>query len=187
MDLFPTHFRAPHGFEYIPEFLSHEEEDDLVKHIRHIALHAFNFQGFQARRKTQSFGYDYSFDKRSLSKGEDIPPQFLPLIAHVAELGGIEASSIAELLITEYPPGAVINWHRDAPPFKDVMGVSLLEDCAFKFRPHEKGLQGRKSVLSIPVARRSLYFIRGEARLQWEHSISPVAGTRYSITLRTLK
>jgi alkylated DNA repair dioxygenase AlkB len=99
----------------------------------------------------------------------------------------MDPNAFAELLVTAYPPGAVINWHRDAPPFDIVVGISLLEDCTFKLRPHNKEKRGKKSVISLLVRRRSLYCLQGEAREDWEHSTAPVKSTRYSITLRTLK
>jgi alkylated DNA repair dioxygenase AlkB len=186
MDLFPETLPVPRGFRYVEDFLSADEEAELLQHIRSIALKPMIFQGFEAKRKTESFGYDYSFDNRRLSRGKDIPSFFEPLVRRVALFLDIEPADIAELLLTEYPPGAVINWHRDAPPFKIIVGISLLEDCVFKFRPHDKVQQNRKSIISFPVARRSLYVMDGPARADWQHSIAPVKNTRYSITLRTL-
>ena len=94
---------------------------------------------------------------------------------------------IAELLVTQYPLGAVINWHRDAPPFKQIAGISLLSDCIFRLRPYDKLKQNRNSILSFPVKRRSLYVMEGIARQDWEHSIAPVMAPRWSITLRSLR
>jgi len=91
------------------------------------------------------------------------------------------------MLITEYPPGTVINWHRDVPQFDLIAGISLLADCTFRLRPYNKTKQTRSSVISFPVQRRSLYIIHGNARWNWQHSIMPVKQTRYSITLRTFK
>lgn len=176
----------PPGFRYAADFLTEDDEAELLRHVRTVALTPMIFQGFEAKRKTESFGYDYSFDNRRLTKGKEIPAVFEPLIQRVASFLAIAPADIAELLVTEYPPGAVINWHRDAPPFKTIAGLSLLEDCVFKFRPHDKTQQGRKSIISLPVARRSLYVIEGPARSEWQHSIAPVKNTRYSITLRTL-
>jgi alkylated DNA repair dioxygenase AlkB len=187
MELFPDTLPMPSGFRYVADFLTKDDEVELLKHIRQISLTPMIFQGFEAKRKTESFGYDYSFNDGSLSKGKDIPPFFDPLVRRVAGFLKIPIADIAELLLTEYPPGAVINWHRDAPPFKIIIGISLLEDCLFKFRPHDKLQQNRKSIISLPVARRSLYIIDGPARSMWQHSIAPVKNTRYSITLRTLK
>jgi alkylated DNA repair dioxygenase AlkB len=134
-----------------------------------------------------SFGYDYNFDKRSLAEGKTIPSQFNTLVVKVAAFLSIPPKEFAELLVTEYPVASVINWHRDAPPFDLIAGISLLSDCTFRLRPQEKKKQTRASVISFPVRRRSLYIMKGPARTDWQHSISPVKEIRYSITLRTLR
>ncbi|WP_374166546.1 alpha-ketoglutarate-dependent dioxygenase AlkB [Arcticibacter sp. MXS-1] len=185
--LFPTEPTVPQGFFYTSGFITESEEDQLLKAIAETELHTFNFHGYEAKRKVASFGYDWSFESRELSKGRDIPPAFLFLVSRVAEFLKVKEEEVGELLVTEYPEGAVINWHRDAPPFDIIAGISLLADCSFRFRPYEKARQSRKSLISIPVSRRSLYVMKGESRSNWEHSISPVKHTRYSITLRTLR
>jgi hypothetical protein len=48
-----------------------------------------------------------------LTKGKNIPSEFYFLIEKVSKAVSISPADIAELLITEYPAGAVINWHRD--------------------------------------------------------------------------
>ena len=83
--------------------------------------------------------------------------------------------------------GSVINWHRDAPPFDIIAGISLLSDCSFKLRPYDKTKRKRNTIISFPVQRRSLYIMEGVARSEWEHSIAAVKQLRYSITLRTLR
>jgi alkylated DNA repair dioxygenase AlkB len=184
--LFPVDPVLPDGFEYFPEYLTPDEEAMLIQAIAQHELHAFMFQGYEAKRKVASFGYDYNFTNRSLTKGKDIPEIFQPLLNRIARQLSIESKYFSELLLTEYPPGAVINWHRDAFPFEVIAGISLLSDCKFRLRPHDKSKQTRRSIISIPVRRRSLYIIQGAARSEWEHSIAPVSTTRYSITLRTL-
>jgi len=134
-----------------------------------------------------SFGYDYNFDKRTISKGKEIPMAFTALIEKVSHKLSINSNDFAELLVTEYPVGSVINWHRDAPPFDIIVGISVLSDCIFRLRPHDKTKQNRKSIISLPVKRRSLYVMKGPSRSEWQHSISPVKEVRYSITLRTLR
>ena len=177
----------PEGFHYFPDFLTIEEEASLYNEILKIDLHNMIFQGFEAKRKTASFGYDYSFDKRQLSKGKEIPGSFSSLIQRVGDKFEVKVEDFAELLVTEYPVGSVINWHRDAPPFDMIAGISLMSDCIFKLRPHNKAKQNRNSIISFPVRRRSLYLMQGPARSEWQHSIAPVKQVRYSITLRTLK
>jgi alkylated DNA repair dioxygenase AlkB len=176
----------PPGFSYHRNFLSIADEQTLLEACRETELHPLIFQGFAALRKVKSYGYDYSFDLRRISKGQPVPPVYNFLVEKVAAHTGITTDLWAELLVTEYPPGSVINWHRDAPPFDVIAGISLLSDAVFRLRPHEKEKQQRGSTISLPVERRSLYIMQGESRNNWQHSIQPVKKTRYSITLRTL-
>jgi len=185
--LFPVQPIFPDGFSYYPDFLSVQEETRLIEAIESVDLHHLIFQGFEAKRKVESFGYDYKFDNRSISKGKEFPAQFNFLIEKVAEFISQSSDAFAEMLVTEYPEGSVINWHRDAPPFDVIVGVSVLSDCKFRLRPYDRTKQGRSTILTLPVYRRSLYIIKGEARSEWEHSISPVTEKRYSVTLRTLR
>lgn len=185
--LFPVEPLYPDGFTYTPHFITNAEEVQLLQEVYQMDLKTFVFQGYEARRKVASFGYDWSFEKRTLSKGKEIPAAFDGLVEKVATHLQFDKKAISELLVTEYPAGAVINWHRDAPPFDTIIGISLLSDCVFKLRPYDKAKQERKATISLPVQRRSLYVMKGNARTEWEHSIAPVKQTRYSITLRTLK
>ena len=186
MELFPLERKYPPGFSYEPNFLNQAEEHQLIDFIQTIDLHKFVFQGYEAKRMVASFGYDYNFADRKLKKGEDIPREFDPLIQKVSVYSRIAKERFAELLITKYPVGSVINWHRDAPPFEVIAGISLASVCTFRLRQYKKDEQTRRSSVSIPLERRSLYVISGESRAFWEHSTTPVKEVRYSITLRTL-
>lgn len=98
-------------------------------------------------------------------------------------------------LINEYRPGAPIGWHRDAPQYDTIAGVSVLAECRMKLRPYvsPRELAGvvkrptRKTTHEITLRPRSAYIIGGPARQSFEHSIPPVAQLRYSITFRTLR
>src|SRR5690349_3289539 len=124
--LFDIQPNFPDGFFYSEDFISESEETLLLETISSLELHTFLFQGFEAKRKVASYGYDYSFDKRSISKGKAIPEEFQFVVEKAAKFFKIDTSSITELLVTEYPVGSVINWHRDAPPFETIIGISLL-------------------------------------------------------------
>ena len=85
--------------------------------------------------------------------------------------------------MTEYGAGAAIGWHRDRGVFGDVIGISLLSPCVFRFR-RKAGLRWeRYSLIAEP---RSAYLLRGASRTAWEHSIPAVAALRYSVTFRSL-
>jgi alkylated DNA repair dioxygenase AlkB len=185
--LFPLQPAFPEGFSYFPDFLSLKEEQDLFQLISTVEFHSFRFQGFEAKRRVAGFGYDYSFDHKVLTQGAEIPKGFEGIIQKTSLHLGLSKEAFSELLVTEYPVGSVINWHRDAFPFEIIAGISLMADCVFKLRPYKKEKQGRGSIISVLVKRRSLYVIRGKARMEWEHSTAPVKNVRYSVTLRTIK
>jgi alkylated DNA repair dioxygenase AlkB len=90
--------------------------------------------------------------------------------------------AIKEVLVTSYPEGAGIGWHKDAEVFGNaIVGVSLLSDCTMKFRHPET-----KVVYKLEIPRRSAYIFADEARWIWHHSIASHRERRVSITFRTL-
>lgn len=185
--LFPLEPRLPKGFMYRPDFLTVDEEEYWLGVIAGMELRPMIFHGYEAKRKVASFGYDWNFENRILTKGKPMPAVFQPLIRKASATFMLREDSIGELLITEYPVGSVINWHRDAPPFDRIIGISLLSDCSFRLRPYDRSKQNRKALCWLTVKRRSAYLIQEEARYEWEHSTAPVSSARYSITLRTLR
>jgi len=60
-----------------------------------------------------------------LSRGREIPQGFDYLIQKIGNHIKIQGNAFPEILITEYPVGSVINWHRDAPPFDIITSVGL--------------------------------------------------------------
>ena len=113
-------------------------------------------------------------------------PEFLqPLKKRVAAWLGVAPDDIRHALVAEYRPGTALGWHRDVPNFELVCGVSLAAAARMRFRPFPPG-NDKKKILSIELAPRSAYILRGDARWRWQHSIPPTKALRYSITLRTL-
>ena len=64
---------VPEGFSYFSDFLSCGEEDRLLRFVRELPLHPMHFQGYEAKRKVESYGYDYDFTSRDLRPGKPIP------------------------------------------------------------------------------------------------------------------
>ena len=100
-----------------------------------------------------------------------------------ARVAGMDAAELSEALVTEYSPGAAIGWHRDAPGFGGVVGVSLLSSCRFRFR---RGATRAWETTDLLLRPRSIYVLTGPARSEWQHSIPAVSELRYSITFRTM-
>jgi alkylated DNA repair dioxygenase AlkB len=174
----------PAGFRYQSDFLDSTEEADVLAHVRALEFGEVRMRGVAARRRTAQFGWRYSFESFKLTPGEE-PPEYLRALQRRAEaFAGLAQGVLSEILVTEYTPGATIGWHRDAPPFDVVVGISLASSCRFRFRrKQERGWE----TLAVPMLPRSIYVLDGPARREWQHSIPAVKELRYSITFRSLK
>ncbi len=175
---------APEGFSYSEDFLTPSEERELAARFASMDFHEMRMRGVAARRRIIDYGWKYSFESFRATEGPPIPDFLLPIRARAAAFAGLAPDSLAEALITEYTPGATIGWHRDAPPFDVVIGVSLLAPCRFRFR---RGRTGAWETWERTVSPRSIYVLTGPARSEWQHGIPPMRALRYSITFRTMR
>ena len=179
---------TPPGFMYRDDFISPAEEAELIADIARVEFSNFEMRGVVARRRVAFFGASYDE-----SRGPERPiPEFLhPLLNRAATWAGVDADAFAMALINEYRAGAPIGWHRDAPQYDIIVGVSLLSSARMRFRlyvsPSATPAGRRQATHEITVRPRSAYVMRGESRNNYEHSIPPVAELRYSITFRTLR
>jgi alkylated DNA repair dioxygenase AlkB len=178
----------PEGFSYQDGFLSAAEERVLAEAIAGVAFSAFEMRGVVARRRVAFFGISYMDPSAAPSP---MPDFLLEPRARLAAWAGIPDGDFVMALINEYPPGAPIGWHRDAPPYGIVAGISLLSPCRMRLRPYvaprSQGAGRRTATHELTLAPRSAYVMRGPARSAFEHSIPPVTALRYSITFRTVR
>jgi DNA oxidative demethylase len=141
-------------------------------------------RGQTARRTARHFGLGYDYESRTPRPGEPIPDWIEPVRRAAAELGGVAPAQLVEVLAQCYPAGSTLGWHRDAPAFGIVVGISLLGRSRLRF---QRGRRERRRVWEVDLEPRSGYVLAGDARWSWEHSIPPTKELRYSITFRTLK
>jgi alkylated DNA repair dioxygenase AlkB len=180
----------PSGFRYRANFITVDEETQLTSEIARVEFSTFEMRGVVARRRVAFFGTSYDAGHASTPP---IPPFLLSLGARLAAWAEVDPREFAMSLINEYPPGAPIGWHRDAPQYDIVAGVSLLSSCRMKFRPYispgAKAPRGPRRTASheIQLERRSAYLMTGMSRQAFEHHIPAVSTLRYSITFRTLR
>jgi alkylated DNA repair dioxygenase AlkB len=113
-----------------------------------------------------------------------IPGWLYLLRERAARFAGVKEEALAQVLVTRYPAGAGIGWHRDRPEYGKIVGVSFESPCALRLRRREGAGWRRGSVLLEP---RSAYLLDGEVRAAWQHSITPGTQLRYSVTFRTLR
>jgi alkylated DNA repair dioxygenase AlkB len=171
------------GLRYEEEVISGGEERALLDRLGALELAPFRFHGWQGNRRTQSFGWSYDFEDASFMPAEPIPDWLQPLRERAAAFGGLQAEDFVHVLLARYDPGAGIGWHRDRDVFEKVVGISLNTPATLRFR--QRSANGFKRA-NLEVMPRSAYLLTGEARHDWEHSISPGESLRFSITFRTL-
>jgi len=186
-DLFGSSAGLPEGLAYAPSFISPEEERRLLQDIATLPLAEAQYKEYTAKRRIASFGSSYDFSENTLHEADPIPEFLLPLRAKVGAWLGMPAHHFEHALVTEYPPGTTLGWHRDVPQFAVVVGVSLASACRMRFRPypHPPRTPSRKP-FALGLAPRSAYVLRDEVRWRWQHSVAPTKALRYSITFRTL-
>jgi alkylated DNA repair dioxygenase AlkB len=178
----------PQGFHYREHFITEADERVLLDAIARVAFSDFEMRGVVARRRVAFFGQSYD----RVAAGP-LPEFLLPMRAAIAQWAGVDAAAFAMALINEYRPGSPIGWHRDAPQYDIVAGISLLSECRMKFRPYRSpaspaATSSRRSAThEIALARRSAYLMTQASRTAYEHHIPPVAELRYSVTFRTLR
>jgi DNA oxidative demethylase len=174
----------PHGFILRPDFLTEGEEQALVESIRAIPFGSVTMRGVTAKRRVAQFGWRYSFETYKLTPAAPLPPQLAVIRDRAAAVANVEPSAFSEALVTEYLAGAGIGWHRDAPHFGIVAGISLGAECRMRFQRGE----GKDRVTSaVVLPPRSIYLLTSEARTVWQHTIPAVRDTRWSVTFRTLR
>ncbi|WP_447977443.1 alpha-ketoglutarate-dependent dioxygenase AlkB [Candidatus Nitrospira bockiana] len=167
------------------DVISVGEEQRLLEWIRALAFGEVRMKGVTAKRRVVHFGWRYGYESWKLTPALPVPDWLSPLQQHAATLANVAVETLGEALITEYPEGSGIGWHRDAPVFGPaVVGFSLLGPCRMRFR---RTSETGRATFVLPLDPRSAYILSGPARSQWQHMIPPTPGLRYSITFRMLR
>ena len=174
----------PAGLQYVPDFLTEAQEDWLLGRLTGLEYGEVRMHGQVARRVVRHYGVGYHFETGAVTPGEPIPDWLQPVRERCAVLLERPTADLAEALATFYPPGASIGWHRDAPAFGDVVGVSLGSSSPMRF---QLGQGAERRVWEQWLEPRSAYVLTGPVRTRWQHHIPAVREPRYSLTFRTLR
>jgi alkylated DNA repair dioxygenase AlkB len=179
---------VPDGFEHRDDFITLVEELSLAGDIGRLEFAEFEMRGVVARRRVAFFGASYD---QGSAPTAPMPGFLLPMRERLAAWAGIRPDAFAMALVNEYRPGAPIGWHRDAPQYDVVAGISLLSPARMRFRrymaPSAAAGTRRVATHELTLLPRSAYLMRGPSRSDYEHSIPAVPELRYSITFRTLR
>jgi alkylated DNA repair dioxygenase AlkB len=174
----------PPGLDYRPDFLDPGREAALLETFASLPFREAPFRQYTARRRVVRFGSAGDAAARELQDGGPLPAWLEALRRDAAGVADVDAEAFVHALVTEYRPGTPIGWHRDAPDYGTVVGISLASACRMRFRPYARQHE-RGAVIAVELAPRSLYVMRGDVRWRWQHQIPPVKALRYSVTFRT--
>lgn len=176
---------SPAGLIYRPELIDPAEEAKLLRMFEGLDFRAITMRGQTALRTVRLYGYDYDYESGQVRAGDPLPAELTWLRDRCADLAGIASAELVQALVSRYPAGAGIGWHRDAPMFgSSVIGVSLLSPCRMRFQRRSRE---RRLVYALELEPRSGYVLSGSARWAWQHSIPATKALRYSVTFRSLR
>lgn len=180
---------AIQGLCYVPDYIDDKKHDRLIKVIDKQEWLT------ELKRRVQHYGYKYEYDRRSGVTPLGELPRWATQIANKLKRDKIVKSAPNQLIVNEYQPGQGIAPHVDNEQFFDdtIISLSLGSSCIMDLIHVET--RERASILLAP---KSLLILRGEARHEWKHGISPrktdvyegqkmKRGRRLSLTFRQVK
>lgn len=171
------------GFRLVSEAVSEADEERFAALVDAAPLAPFQFGQWEGKRLTVNYGSAYDYQRARPTDAPPLPDWLADLRARLAPLMDRQPADFVQGLLIRYDPGAGIGWHRDRPQYGEVLGLSLSAPALLRLRRRTgSGFERR----AVELPQRSLYLLAGEARREWEHSISPMEVTRRSITLRTM-
>ncbi len=174
----------PEGFVFQLDFIMPAEERALLDEIAQLNLEEAKYKQYTARRRIAYFGFSYDFVANRVGEAPPAPSFLAPLREKMATWMGVAPDALAQALVTEYRPGTPLGWHRDAPDYGRIAGVSLGGWARMRLRCYPPG---DDDPIVLDLAPRSAYQMNGAARWRWQHSIPATKELRYSITFRTLR
>jgi alkylated DNA repair dioxygenase AlkB len=185
--LIDTGVHLPTGLVYRPDFITPEEEAEILSYIEFLPLEEAEYGEYTAKRRHFGFGWGYDHEKKFIP-GPPLPPFLRTLQRRIAKWLDISPSRVVEALINEYSPGAPIGWHRDNEAFEHIVGISFGGWARMRFRPIQPRGERKDSskVVSLELEPRSAYIMQKDIRWKWQHSVAATKVLRYSITFRTL-
>ncbi len=153
------------GLKYIPNFITEQEEANLITLINeHEWL-------TDLTRRVQHYGWKYDYRARFIDHHMRLGP--LPYWAQALSMrlkqNGLINEIPDQIIVNEYKPGQGIANHVDCEPcFGDtIISLSLASACAMNF----VNLQ-TKERQELILAPRSVVCMQSEARYKWSHGIA---------------
>ena len=174
---------------YIPDFLTPEEAEDLLRRIRSEADFRQNYiqlYGKKAVPRLEAWygPWDYAYSKGVTLKAAPAPDYLQTMMCRLKECGFGEYDAV---LINRYRGGDdYISWHSDddyGDPEPDIASITL--GAARPFRLRLRADKGR--LVEYVPEHGSLLVMRGRTNADWEHMVPKTTkqvGERINLTFR---
>jgi len=159
----------PEGLRLLPEFVTEEEEEELLATFRWDKTGG----GKMKHRQVQHFGFEFSYDTNDIDPSQPLKDQPIPptckRVAMRAQSEGLLKDEPDQLTVNRYLPGQGIPSHTDSHSCctETLLSLSLQSGVVMDFR----GPNGEQVPLWLPP--RSLLVLTGPARYCWKHGITP--------------
>ena len=181
------------GLVYKPEFITREEEKELVAWLDE------NEWSQSLKRRVQQYGWRYDYRQREVDARMHLGtlPDWAATLAQQLVDQGLMDERPDQVIVNEYMGSQGISRHIDHPNnfAERVATISLLETWSMVFR-----LQNSKRKVEMPLENRSVAVLTGDARYRWTHEIPGrkyervgnsrqrvTRGRRISLTFRKVK
>jgi len=187
--LFDPAAGLPQGLAYEAAFIDRVEERALIDVIAALPLREARYKEYTARRRVYAFGARFDFEAYRLQPQPIgvLPAPLQVLRERLAVWAGVAPDDFVHVMVAEYTPGTPLGWHRDAPDYELIAGVSLGDAARLRFRPWPPRDPKKDDILTLDLASRSAYRMADTARWGWQHSVPAVPALRYSVTMRTVR
>lgn len=166
--------KAVEGLELNSDFISEQEEKELLKQIDSNAWLK------DLSRRVQHYGYKYDYRARKIDNSFFLGklPEWLQSIALRIYDENLIDFIPDQAIINEYEPGQGIASHIDCEPcFGDVIiSLSLGSACVMNFERQPNS----KEKIELLLEPRALLIMKGPSRYNWYHGISPRKNDRFN-------
>lgn len=174
---------APDGLLYLGDFLTKEEETELLD-IFHTDVDTWTTAGARAKRVVKHYGYNYPYSRKlELSLADEMPSYLVHLVARITRLPGLSNFRPNQAIVNRYLTGECIGAHIDHEElFGDtIVSISIGSTATIRFRS-PKG-----ETHDHVIEKRSVYAMTRSARYEYTHEMKKLPKSsqeRFSITFR---